>query len=315
MGPRDEGLPELTAEGCGARRQREGAAVGSSMTLEEIQRLPSSELAKRSRLGIRLFPDIPAMMEFMARSMADEIRANNERKEPTRWILPVGPVQQHFRLVEISNRERISWERVHIFMMDEFLDWQARPLPLDHPFCFEGFMRREVFPKLDPALGFSPDRVVFPSPFRPDEISERMQAVGGVDTCYGGVGYHGHVAFNEPPISRWYRITPEQMRQSLTRVVALGGDSIVVQSIHCAGGSCASVPPMAVTLGLRDILAARRIRLFLAGGERHRAVFRITCLGEPTTDYPSTLLQGHPDCILHTDEATARPILPNLVWG
>jgi glucosamine-6-phosphate deaminase len=285
------------------------------MTLEEILELPTDKVVKLAGVGVRLFPDIPSMMEYMARSMADEIRANNEHGKPTRWILPVGPVKQYFRLLEISNQERIRWNRVHIFMMDEFLDWQGRPLPLDHPFSFEGFMRRQVFQKLDPDLGFAADQVVFPSPFRPDEISERILAVGGIDTCYGGIGYHGHVAFNEPPISRWYRITPHEMRESLTRVVALGDDSIVVQSINCAGGSCASVPPMAVTLGMRDILRSRRIRIFLAGGERHRAVFRITCLADETTDYPSTFLQGHPDCVVHTDEATARPIISSQVWG
>jgi glucosamine-6-phosphate deaminase len=102
------------------------------------------------------------------------------------------------------------------------------------------------------------------------------------------------------------------MRQSTTRVVMLGDDSMVVQSIACAGGSSEMIPPMAVTIGMREILAARRLRLFLAGGERHRAIFRMTLLAEPTSDYPSTLLQGHPDCVVHTDEATALPIVPSL---
>lgn len=285
------------------------------MTDEEILQVASDQLLKRARVGIRLFPDLSSMVEHMARSMADEIRDHNQHGEPTRWILPVGPVKQYFRLLEICREEEISWKEVHIFMMDEFLDWQARPLPLDHPLSFEGFMRREVFGRLDPALGFDLARATFPNPFRPDEISERIRRVGGIDTCFGGIGYHGHVAFNEPPVSRWHRITTRQLRESLTRVVALADDSIVVQSINCTGGSCELVPPMAVTLGMRDILASRRIRMFLAGGERHRAIFRITCLGEETTDYPSTLLQGHSDCIVHTDESTARPIVPSQVWG
>ncbi len=282
------------------------------MTLEQQLSLPVEELARRSPLGVRLFADIPAMMEYFARGMADEIRSNNDRGRPTRWILPVGPVEQYFRLVEVSNRERLSWKEVFTFQMDDFLDWQGRPLPLDHPFSFEGFMRREVFGRLDPELRPDLTHVHFPSPFQPDAISERIRAVGGIDTCYGGIGYHGHVAFNEPPLSRWCKITAREMRESLTRVVLLGDDSIVVQSVGYAGGSSASIPPMAVTLGMKDILASRRIRLFLAGGERHRAIFRITLLGEETPEYPSTLLQGHPDCVIHTDEATARPVRPSL---
>lgn len=278
------------------------------MTLEQIFNLPVGDLTKLAKVGVRLFPDISSMMDYFARSMADEISANNDRNLPTRWILPVGPVAQYFQLTEICNREHISWKEVYTFQMDEFLDWEGRPLSLDHPLSFEGFMRRQVFEKLETELRPRPDHTHFPNPFNPDEISRQIAAVGGVDTCFGGIGYHGHVAFNDPPISRWYRVSIHQLRESRTRVVMLGEDSIVVQSINSAGGSSDLIPPMAVTLGMRDILASRRIRLFLAGGERHRAVFRISLLDEPRPDYPSTLLQGHPDCVVHTDQATAMPI-------
>jgi glucosamine-6-phosphate deaminase len=277
-----------------------------------IFQLPVAELLRCARTGVRLFPSVDAMLDFMAGSMAEELRRNNAAGAPTRWILPVGPVTQYFRLVEIANRERLSWSNTDIFQMDEFLDWQGRPIPVGHPLSFEGFMRREVLEKLDPDLRPDPARIHFPDPFRPDEMAEQMAAAGGVDTCYGGIGYHGHVAFNDPPISRWFRIGVEEMRQSTTRVVTLGDDSIVVQSIGCAGGASQEIPPMAVTIGMREILAARKLRLFLAGGERHRAIFRMTLLGEPSAEYPSTLLQGHPDCVVHTDEATARPIIPAL---
>jgi glucosamine-6-phosphate deaminase len=211
-------------------------------------------------------------------------------------------------VVEISNRERISWKNVYTFNMDEFLDWQARPIPTSHPLSFEGYMTREFFERLDPEIRIPPSQRFFPHPFRPDEIAETIAGLGGIDCCWGGVGYHGHVAFNDPPISRWFRVSVEELRNSLTRVVALGDDSIVVQSIHSSGGSCSSIPPMAVTLGMRDILASRKIRLYLAAGARHQTVFRITVAGQVTTDYPSTLVQGHPRAELVTDEATARPV-------
>ena len=285
------------------------------MTLAQIFALTVEQLQQRARMGVHLFPDIPAMMEYFAGIMIEELRRNNQKGEPTRWILPVGPVAQYGKLVETCNHQRISCRNVFVFQMDEFLDWQARPVPLDHPLSFEGFMRRKVFEKLLPELRPAPENLHFPNPFAPDRISEAIRAAGGVDTCFGGVGYHGHVAFNEPPISRWYKVSVEEMRESLTRVVALGDDSIVVQSILSAGGSCDSVPPMAVTLGMKDIRGSRKIRLFLAGGSRHCAVFRIALLAEPTSDYPVTVLQGHPDCVLHTDEATAQPIQPSLAWG
>ena len=215
---------------------------------------------------------------------------------------------QYAFAAKLINATKLSLKHVHTFNMDEFLDWQGRPIPVSHPLSFEGFMRREFFGKLDERIRIPDDHCFFPNPFRIDEISERIQTLGGVDCCWGGVGYHGHVAFNEPPISRWYRISVEELRNSLTRVVMLGDDSIVVQSIHSSGGSSAAIPPMAVTIGMKDILASRKIRLCLAAGERHRTIFRITVAGEVTTNFPSTLVQGHADAEVITDEATARPI-------
>lgn len=269
---------------------------------------PIEELRKRARVRFRIVENHASLIHDFATSIAEEIRMRNNQGLPTRLILPVGPVAQYAELVTLCNRERISWKDVFIFNMDEFLDWQGRPLPIEHPLSFEGYMRRNVFEKLDADIRIPKDQIVFPHPFRIDEASEAITKAGGIDCCYGGIGYHGHIAFNEPPISRWRTCSIAELRRSLTRVVELGDDSIVVQSIHSSGGNSAAIPPMAVTLGMRDILASRKIRLYCAAGERHRAVFRITVAGEESVYYPSTLVQGHPDAEVITDEATAQPI-------
>lgn len=285
------------------------------MTRHEVEALnaaPVAELRRMARIPFRLLPDIPAVLEDMAQTVVGAIRTNNTVGAPTRMILPVGPTAHYARVVEISNRERISWRNVYTFNMDEFLDWQARPIPVTHPLSFEGFMRRELFGRLDAELRIPEDHCHFPHPFRPDAIGEAIERLGGVDICFGGIGYHGHVAFNEPPLSRWYEISVDELRESVTRVVALGDDSIVVQSINSAGGCPSAIPPMAVTLGMREILASRQIRLYCAGGARHRAVFRRSVAGAVSATYPSTLVQGHPDAEVVTDEATAAPIQPGL---
>lgn len=270
--------------------------------------LEVDELARRARLPFRLLPDLDSLLADFACSIADEVQSANREGRPARLILPVGPTRQYPILVEIINRERISWRNVWVFQMDEFLDWQGRPIPSSHPLSFTGFLQRELFARIDPELAMPSDHHVVPHPFRVDEFSEQLQRVGGADCCFGGIGYHGHVAFNEPVISRWNAISIDDMRNSLTRVVTLGDDSVVVQSINSAGGNSYAIPPMAVTCGMRDILASRRIRLYCAGGERHRAIFRIAVAGEETADYPVTLAQGHPDAEVRTLEATAAPI-------
>lgn len=278
----------------------------------ELMSLPVAELERRAKLRFRLLPDVVNLMGDFAAAIADEIRTANREERPARLILPVGPVRHYPILVELTNRERISWKNVWVFQMDEFLDWQGRPIRSEHPLSFGGFLQRELFARLDKDLAMPPDHHIAPHPFRIDEFSEKLEQVGGSDCCFGGIGYHGHVAFNEPPLSRWSRVGVTELRDSLTRVVTLGDDSIVVQSIHSAGGDSHAIPPMAVTCGMRDILAARRIRLYCAAGERHRAIFRIAVAGGVCVEYPVTLVQGHPDAEVCTDDATAQPITVGL---
>jgi glucosamine-6-phosphate deaminase len=75
---------------------------------------------------------------------------------------------------------------------------------------------------------------------------------------------------------------------------------------------------MAVTLGMADILAARRIRLYAQGGVWQRAVLRVALFGSPyatdasgeDVDYPVTLLRSHPDLAIVADVETAQPAIP-----
>lgn len=278
--------------------------------LPDYLTIPASALARSSKVHLEILPDLPTLFQHFARSIADEIRENNRQDRPTRLILPVGPLGQFPILAEISNREQISWKNVFTFNMDEYCDWQGRAVPASHPLSFRGYIQKNLFDCLDPLIRIPDDHIHFPDPLRLDWISERIEAVGAIDTCYGGVGYHGHVAFNEAPISRWFKLSLDEFRNSLTRLVSLEPETIVMNSIRSTGGNPAAIPPMAVTLGMKEIFGARRIRLYCQGGSWQRTVLRIAVMAEERVDYPVTLLQKHPDISILTDEDTAVPPIP-----
>lgn len=265
-----------------------------------------------SRVRLEVLPDAASLFQRMARSMADELLTNNRAGLPTRWILPVGPVGQYPLLVQLCNHERISWHNVHTFNMDEYCDWQGRIVPFEHPLSFRAYMHRVVFDQLDDALRIPQEQIHFPNPLKLDEISQAIQTVGGIDTCYGGIGLNGHVAFNEPPNLPYGRISADEFRRSLTRLVPLTPESIVMNGIRNTGGNLADFPPMGITLGMADILAAKRIRLYCPGGAWQRAVLRRAALDDEDVTCPVTLLQNHPDIILTADRETAAPPLPGL---
>ena len=271
-------------------------------------KLPTEKLQREAKVPMRVVHDRPALYAAFAREIADEIKAHNAAENPTVLILPVGPIGQFSVLVDICNRERISWQNVWTFNMDEYCDWEGRSIPLDHPLSFEGYMRGKFIARLDPDLRIPDDHVFFPRIERIDEVSNTIAGLGGVDSCYGGIGIHGHVAFNEPPISRFYQVTLEEFRISRTRVLPLAPETMVMNSIRRAGGNFYTFPPMAITIGMKDILESRRIRLYCDGGDWQKAILRISLLGEVSTHYPSTLLQEHPDALITTDADTASPV-------
>ncbi len=278
----------------------------------DLSLLPIDELVKASRIHLEVLPDPASLFQDMARSMADELIANNNAGKPTRWILPVGPVGQYPILVSICNRERISWRNVFTFNMDEYCDWQGRAVPPDHPLSFRGYMQRAVFNQLDETLRIPQAHIHFPDPLKLDELSESIRAAGGIDTCYGGIGLNGHVAFNEPPNLLYGRVTVGQFRRSLTRLVTLTPESIVMNGIRNVSGNLVDFPPMGVTIGLGDILEANRIRLYCPGGAWQRTVVRRAALDDEDVTCPVTLLQSHPDYILFADRETASPQVPGI---
>ncbi|MEC3883963.1 hypothetical protein VKA52_09540 [Halobacillus sp. HZG1] len=243
-----------------------------------------------------------------ARYLADFIQERNRQNLLTRLILPVGPVRPYPILARITNDEEISWKNVHIFNMDEYLDWQGRPIEEDHAYSFKKFMN-EFYESLHPSLRPPKDQRHFPDVYNIDDISIQIEQVGGIDLCLGGVGVHGHVAFNEPVISRFHQVTIEEFRNSKTRILSLAPETQVMNSIRTNGGSFDEFPPMAITLGMKDIMNARKIRLYCDGGAwQQEAFYQATC-GKEDVRYPVTLLQNHADLKFIATKETARKVI------
>ncbi|WP_455364067.1 glucosamine-6-phosphate isomerase [[Eubacterium] cellulosolvens] len=286
----------------------------SNEDLEKLLTIPPKEIDAWSPVKVVILKDQKTLYETFARSIAGKIKKNNEANRPTKLILPVGPTPQFPILAEICNKEKISWKNVWTFNMDEYLDWEGRPIPPDHPMSFKGYMHRSLFNRLDPEIRIPPEQTWFPDPFNPDAIDQKISERGGVDTAYGGIGYHGHIAFNEPVDTYYIRLTPEEFKNAKSRVVNLNTDTFVINSLCGIGGNPYGLPPKAVTLGMKPILGAKTIELYCDGGDLNwqLATFRVACMHPPTLDRPATFVQEHPNpketVTIYADQRTAAPI-------
>jgi glucosamine-6-phosphate deaminase len=192
--------------------------------------------------------------------------------------------------------------------MDEYLDWQGRAIPESHPMSFRSTMYTLLWSRIDSKLRMPKRQMAFPDPRRLEEMDEKFDAAGGTDICFAGVGYHGHVAFNEPIISRWFKVPEEEYINARTHIVKIEDDTFVINSVREAGGNCEVIPPFAVTIGMKDILASRHIEGVFYCGSWQRTVFRRTLFQAPTIEYPGTVLKRHKSFSITIDADTAAPV-------
>ena len=123
------------------------------------------------------------------------------------------------------------------------------------------------------------------------EIARR----GGIDLLMLGLGENGHLGFNQPG-------TPLGSTCGLASM-----DAVLEARIRRETGTPAEKHLGGVTLGLRDIMHARRLVLVAKGSNKADIVPAMLC-GPVSSDVPASLLQLHPDCEFLLDRAAAAKI-------
>ncbi len=271
----------------------------------DVTQIPADKLGEGTRVRVEILETNEDLYHDMARTMINHVRACQEAGRPAVFILPVGPVGQYRRLARICNLERISLRNLVSINMDEYLDDEGNWLDLEHPLSFRGHMKRNFMDLMDPKLAPLPENIIFPDPHEPEAIAQRIEELGGVDICYGGIGINGHIAFNEPP-EPGEQCSKEEFAARPTRVLELSRETRTINSVTVADGNIDIIPRLAVTVGMKEILAAREIRLY-ANREWQRAVVRKLLHGPVTPAVPCSYVQEHPNASLTMTEFVAQP--------
>ena len=274
--------------------------------------MPIDELESRARIPVELVDTAGDVHRIFANELWEEVSSAREAGREISLIVPLGPTGQYPLLAERINEEKLALDHVTVVGMDEWLDWQARPFDLDHPFSGEGRFHTLFLDLVHPELRPPAENIVFPSPLDLDRSAEELERRGNLVGTYGGVGFQGHIAFNEPPSSRWVSVSLDELRNSRTRVLAIAIDTLIAHAQRSAGGNVFAVPPMAVTPGMRELLGAQRVRLYIDTGSWKRTILRILLFGDPDVDYPVTLVHGHPDVRVVADRESAISPLPSV---
>lgn len=196
---------------------------------------------------------------------------------------PIGAYQQ---LIEWYNKGDVDFSKVRSVNLDEYVG-----LAPSHEQSYAYFMHHNFFD----FINIKPENVHLPDGLDPDaegqgeKYDALIRSLGGVDLQLLGIGRDGHIGFNEP--------CGEFVKG--THCVELTQDTREANARFF--GSIDLVPKTAYTMGILDIMQARRV-LMIASGSSKAAILKDAFWGPVTPQIPASILQLHPDFTLVADE-------------
>lgn len=288
----------------------------SRMELYKWCSIPSDKLENHPdlRVSFRVVKDSKRLGELMAMEFIEEIKKKNQKNEPVRAIVPCGPKSWYEPFTRRIIKDKINLKNLFVFHMDECLDWQGKLLPKGHPYNFRAFMEKYFYGGIPSELSVPANQRYFPTPHNIPEIDQAIDA-SPIDITLGGWGQDGHIAYNQTRRHPFSTISLEELKNATTRVQDNNLDTIITLGQRSFGAAYQFVPPMSVTLGIKQCLSARKVRVYSDTGTWKQTALRVALFSPPTVEYPFTILQEHPNAIITATEETARhPISENPDW-
>jgi glucosamine-6-phosphate deaminase len=220
------------------------------------------------------------------------IREAVERKPNLVLGLAAGrtPLPVYAELTRQHAAGRLDCSQLATFNLDEFVGVDAA-----HPGSFRRFMQEHLFA----GVNLVPSRTGFLDGMAADTGVEceryegAIAAAGGIDLQLLGIGTNGHIGFNEPGE---HLIAATHVTRLLPATRAANAALF--------DGDVMKVPELALTMGMRTILSARRT-ILVAFGDRKAPCIERMVRGPVTTRVPASFLQLHADVKLFLDRGAA----------
>ena len=195
------------------------------------------------------------------------------------------PIGIYKNLIQDYENHNISFKNVKTYNLDEYVG-----LDRENPQSYYYFMNENLFDHID--INKENVHIPYALPNALEESCKKYSAAlekAEVDIQLLGIGANGHIGFNEPktPFDQKTFIVnlTEKTRQDNMRFFK----------------SIDEVPTKAITMGIAEIMKAKKIILIATGKGKAEAIKRLLSK-EITTDFPASALHNHPDVVVITDE-------------
>lgn len=188
------------------------------------------------------------------------------------------PIGLYKKLIERYKRGIITFKEVKTFNLDEYVG-----LSPQNPNSYHYYMFNEFFHHVD----IKRENVHIPSglgdPKENAKVYEKLiEKAGGIDLQLLGIGVNGHIGFNEPGTSF----------NSHTHIVELTQSTLKANKRFFVDST--NIPTHAITMGIAQILKAKKILLLISGQTKHEAFEQLKS-GKVTENFPASALHHHPN--------------------
>ncbi|MBQ8182623.1 MAG: glucosamine-6-phosphate deaminase [Clostridia bacterium] len=198
------------------------------------------------------------------------------------------PVPTYNKIKETFSQGGISFKDVKTYNLDEYCN-----LPKNDKNSYYTFMHEQLFNGLD----ILEENVHFLDGNATDcdaeckRYDDEINNAGGIDIQLLGIGNNAHIGFNEPADE----FTSGSFKVKLTE------STINANKIYFDENP---MPEYALTMGIRQIMSAKKIVLIATGPKKAEAV-RNMIEGPVTAQVPASVLQEHDDVVIFLDEDAA----------
>lgn len=242
---------------------------------------------KVDQLEVAVFPDRQEMGGQSGKDVEAKILELLEQKSELRMIFAAAPSQNEV-LAYLRHSERIPWEKITAFHMDEYIGLEE-----DAPQRFANFLKEHLFEQ----VSFKAVHLI-DGDKDPQAECKRYAALLAeqpIDIVCLGIGENGHIAFNDPPVADFD--DPEAVK-----VVTLDHACRQQQVNDGCFASLDAVPQQAITLTIPGLMSGEHLFCIVPGPTKRQAV-AATLEDEISTRCPATILRTHPHCKLYLDHA------------
>ncbi|MCR5457142.1 MAG: 6-phosphogluconolactonase [Clostridiales bacterium] len=216
----------------------------------------------------------------MSRRAADIVGRVIREKPDCRLGLATGgsPIGMYNYLVEDYRNGKLDFSRVDTINLDEYMGLDG-----NHPQSYRYFMNHYLFDhvNIDKNKTYVVNGVGDPE----KNLAEFQKKINEkpIDVQVLGIGADGHVGFNEPSDALF----------ASAHITDLVDSTIVANSKYFDKKE--DVPKKAYTMGMGDILKAKKIVLIIKGRHKAEVVKELLYSDKITTKNPATMLRMHND--------------------